>query len=238
MLVALAAPAAWADLGVLDHRMYESGDGTLRIVGELKNDLNVPVQHVRVVASMYSGDGALLGSAEKGALMRTIVPGMKSPFEVVVKDDVAREVHRYDLDVRFEIGEPKSQVIDIESSEMSRDSMKNLIISGTVVNRGHTTANGISVAATLYDRDGHVVAVSRAFAEPDYLGADDKTRFVILVPERSQTDLVTGYSLAAESEEYASIPEFPAALVVLLAGSAGAYLAAAHMRRSAAHAAR
>lgn len=228
--VILAVPAAWAEVDIKNHQMHHKDNGIFYIIGELENNLNVPVQNVRVTVQPYSADGTPLDSIEAGAFMRTIIPDMKSPFEIIVRDAKIHSVHSYDLDVMYEIGEPKSQVIDIESSQLAMDRLDNLIISGSIVNRGDITANGVSVVATLYGNDGNVVAVSRTFTEPDYLRADDRINFTVLVPEQSMTDTIASYSLAAESEEYASIPEFPAVLVVFLAGLVGICLLTRQMR--------
>ena len=82
------------------------------------------------------------------------------------------------------------------------------MITGTVANNGEITANTISVIATLYDKQGNVVAVSRANPEPDYLRAEDSAFFVLSVPDKIQTEEIDDYTLIAESEEYAAVPEF------------------------------
>jgi uncharacterized protein (TIGR02588 family) len=124
----------------------------------------------------------------------------------------------------YSISEPKSQVIDITSSELSRDNHNNLIISGTVENNGEITANTVAIIATLYDRNGNVVAVSRIHPEPDYLSSEEDTFFVVSVLDKSQISEITDYTIVAESEEYAAVPEFPVGSMILLASSVSAYI--------------
>ena len=78
--------------------------------------------------------------------------------------------------------------------------------------------------ATLYDKEGNVAAVSRVHPEPDYLRADDNAFFLVAIPDKIQTSSVNDYTLIAESEEYAAVPEFPVGTLVLLAGTLSAYI--------------
>ena len=130
----------------------------------------------------------------------------------------------YSLDFDYKIAAPKNQVIDITSSDLSKDKLNNLIITGTVANKGESTANTIAVVATLYDKEGKVAAVSKTLTKPDYLRSDDELFFLMSVPDKTQTGDVVDYSLLAESEEYAAVPEFPIGTTILLASSVSAYV--------------
>ncbi len=152
------------------------------------------------------------------------MPEMKGPFDFIFSDIKPEQIKSYSLDLDYTISEPKGQVIGITSSELTRDNHNNLIISGTVENSGELTANTVAVIATLYDRYGNVAAVSRVHPEPDYLGSDHDTFFVVSVQDKNQISEVTDYTVIAESEEYAAVPEFPVGSLVLLAGSVSAYI--------------
>ena len=99
-----------------------------------------------------------------------------------------------------------------------------------MANRGEITANAVFVTATMYGRSGDVVAVSQVYIEPDYLRAGDQARFVVPLLDRSRAGLVAGYSLSAESEEYAPVPEFTAGPAILLAGSVGGFILLSRFR--------
>ena len=152
------------------------------------------------------------------------MPEMKGPFDFIFSDIKPEQIKSYSLDFAYMISEPKGQVIGITSSELTRDNHNNLIISGTVENNGELTANTVAVIATLYDRYGNVAAVSRIHPEPDYLSSEEDTFFVVSVLDKSQISEVTDYTVVAESEEYAAVPEFPFGSLVLLAGSVSAYI--------------
>ena len=134
------------------------------------------------------------------------------------------QTNHYVLDLDYKVAQPKSQVIEITSSEIIRDQFDNIIIQGTVVNNGDATANMVKVTATLYDRDGNVVAVSQDRTEPDYLRANDESFFIVTVHDKLQADKVVDYSLIAESEEYTTVPEFPLGSGTLLIASLSAYI--------------
>ena len=134
------------------------------------------------------------------------------------------QTNHYVLDLDYKVTQPKSQVIEITSSEIIRGQFDNIIIQGIVVNNGDATANMVKVTATLYDRDGNIVAVSQDRTEPDYLRASDESFFMVTVHDKLQADKVVDYSLIAESEEYTAVPEFPLGSGALLIASLSAYI--------------
>ena len=130
----------------------------------------------------------------------------------------------YDLKFEYKIAAPKSQVIEIVSSEMKRNQLNNLIISGTMENNGDITANMINVIATLYDRDGKVLTVSKVHTQPDFLRAGEESHFLVPIYEKNQSLNVVDYTVIAESDEYAAVPEFPLGSSVLLIISVSSYV--------------
>ena len=227
LLLALpaAAPAS-ADVVVENERRYEGPGGASRIVGEVANGLEYAVSGVTVRAS-YEG-----GESSAAALARTIPPGMRAPFEIALDGPAAG----YELGAEYSIGVPRGQLIEVTDSQMVRAPQGRTMIMGTVANNGEITANGVSIAATLYGRDGGVVAVARELAVADYLPSGGEARFVVPVHEISGE--AASYSVVAESEEYAAVPEFPAAAAVLAGAAAALALAPRLLRAGPARAAR
>ena len=213
----------WAEVSVQNDQKYIGDDGALHIVGEINNDLSVPLNQIDISATLYS-ENVIVDTISSGSLVNTIMPGMKAPFDIIVVGNDAKLVDDYSLDLEYQVKAPKSQVIDVTSSEISRDGLNNLIIQGTVENKGDVTANTISVVATLYDREGKVAAVSKIHPEPDYLRSDDQAYFMVSIPDKTQTSEVVDYSLVAESEEYAAVPEFPIGSTILLSASVFGYI--------------
>ena len=215
--------SAWGEISIQNDQQFFGDDGSLHIVGEIKNNFNAPINQIKIDATLYS-NGILVDTKQISPMLNTVMPEMKNPFDIIIVGDVARKIDEYSLSVSYKITEPKSQVIDITTSDFSRDNFDNLLITGTVVNRGEITANTVVVVATLYDKNGNVAAVSKTLVQPDYLRANDESFFFIPVPDKIQSGSIVDYSIAAESEEYTAVPEFPLGSMVLLATSVSAYV--------------
>ena len=223
ILLVFAIPGAFADVYIDNEHKYIENDGTLHIVGEIINESNKPINQVEVNAVFYH-DGNVVYHASTENLTSIIMPEMKGAFDLTVIEYIG-DIDHYTLDVSFKIAQPKEQVIEITSSEFTHGPVDNISIQGTVANNGEITANMVKVIATLYDRDGNVVAISQTNTKPDYLRANDESFFVIPIMDKTQADVIVDYSLLAESEEYTAVPEFPLGSGVLLVASLSAYIA-------------
>ena len=221
ILLIFAIPDVWAQVNIENDQYYVSNNGIMHIVGEVLNDSDKPLNQVNIFATLYSDD-SVIHQINSETLTNVIMPGMKGVFDIIITENIDG-VDRYVLDLDYKITNPKSQVIEITSSELRYAQFDNIIIKGTVANNGDITANMVKVIGTLYDKEGNVVAVSQIRMEPDYIRANDESFFLMSVPDRSQTDIMD-YSLVAESEEYTAVPEFPLGSGVLLIASLSAYI--------------
>jgi hypothetical protein len=217
-------PLAFGEAFIQNDQQYIGDDDAFHIVGEIKNNLQVPLNQINVQVTLLDENKQLIGIKETSSLVNIIMPGMKGPFDLILTNDEAKKTKSYSLKLDYKVSPPKNQVIDIIESELSRDSYNNLIITGTVTNKGDITANTVAVIATLYDKEGNVAAVSRIYPEPDYLRTEENTFFVIVIPDKIQTSGINDYTLIAESEEYAAVPEFPVGTLVLLVGALSVYI--------------
>ncbi len=217
-------PLAFGNVLIQNDQQYSGDDGSLHIVGEIKNNLDSPVNQINVHVTLLDENNYIIQTKEASSLVNVIMPGMKGPFDLVLTNDEAKKTKSYSLKIDYKVSHPKNQVIDIIESELSRDNYNNLMITGTVTNKGDITANTVAVIATLYDKEGNVAAVSRVHPEPDYLRVDDNTFFVIVIPDKIQNSGINDYTLIAESEEYAAVPEFPLGTLVLLVGALSVYI--------------
>ncbi len=215
--------SAWGEISIQNDQQFFGDDGTLHIVGEIQNNFNAPVNQIEIHATLYS-NGILVDSIKIPPMLNTIMPEMKNPFDIIIPRDFASKIDEYSLEVNYEITEPKSQVIDITKSDFTRDNFDNLMITGTVANKGEITANTIVVVVTLYDTYGNVAGVSKTHVEPDYLRVNDESFFFIPIPDKTQSNSIVDYSLVAESEEYSAVPEFPLGSTLLLTLSVSAYV--------------
>ena len=223
ILLVFTIPGAFADVYIDNEHKYIENDGTLHIVGEIINESNKPINQVEVNAVFYHDGNAVYHTSTEN-LTSIIMPEMKGAFDLTVIEYIG-DIDHYTLDVSFKIAQPKEQVIEITSSEFTHGPVDSISIQGTVANNGEITANMVKVIATLYDRDGNVVAISQTNTKPDYLRANDESFFVIPIMDKTQADVIVDYSLLAESEEYTAVPEFPLGSGVLLVASLSAYIA-------------
>ncbi|MFQ5496463.1 MAG: FxLYD domain-containing protein [Nitrosopumilus sp.] len=217
-------PFAFGEVLIENDQKYIGYDGALHIVGEIKNGMDIPVSQINVLVKLFDENQNEIAEKEVGSLVNTIMPGMKGPFDLVLINGEAKITKSYSLKLDYTGSSPKNQVIDITESELSRDNYNNLMITGTVANKGDITANTIAIIATLYDKEGNVAGVSKVHPEPDYLRVEDDAFFLISIPDKAQTNQINEYTLIAESEEYAAVPEFPIGTFVLLAITLTAYI--------------
>jgi len=175
-------PIVYGEAFIQNDQQYIGDDDAFHIVGEIKNNLEVPLNQINVNVTLLDKNENIIVIKKTSSLVNTIMPGMKGPFDLILTNDEAKKTKSYSLELDYKVSSPKNQVIDITESELSWDNYNNLMITGTVINRGDITANTIAVIATLYDKEGKVAAVSRIHPEPDYLRADDHAFFVVAIP--------------------------------------------------------
>ena len=222
-LLLLMQPA-FGEIIVENDQTYIGNDGMMHIVGEIKNDSKSPVNKIKITAILTDENGIVIDEINGKIMSNILMPGMKGSFDIITNERNIRESFDYDLGFEYKLAAPKNQVIEVVSSEMKRDQLNNLIISGTIENNGEITANMINIVATLYDRDGKVLTVSKVQTQPDFLRAGEKSHFVVPIYEKNQSMNVVDYSIIAESDEYAAVPEFPLGTGALLIISVSSYV--------------
>lgn len=222
-LLLLIQPA-FADVIIQNDQYHIGDDGFLHILGEVENNLDVPLNQIKISAKLLDENGFQIGQANGKSFSNVVMPGMSGAFDIVILNHDPKIIHDYTLEFDYKFTEPKNQVIEIISSDMKKDHQNNLTISGIIENQGEITANMINVVATLYDYDGNVVNVSSVPIQPDFLRAGDNSFFIIPIHEKSQSIQVVDYTLIAESDEYAAVPEFPLGSGALLIASVSSYI--------------
>ena len=216
--------AAYADVLIENDQKYIDDNNLLHIVGEIVNYTDKPISQIEISATTFSNTNSKITTINSNTPSHTIMPGMKAGFDILFSEKDSRLVNYYELNFNYKIASAKNQVIEITSSEISRDSLDNLAIVGTITNQGEITANMINVVATLYDRDGNVVTVSKTQTQPDFLKPGDENFFLVPVFDKKQASYVVDYTITAESDEYTVVPEFPLGSGILLAASVSSYI--------------
>ena len=222
-LLLLIQPA-FGEIIVQNDQIYIGNDGMLHIVGEIQNNSKSPLNKIKILAVLTDENGNEVNKFNGKMMSNVLMPGMIGGFDIVTNDKILSKDLRYNLEFEYKLAAPKNQVIEIVSSELIRDQLNNVVISGTIENNGEITANMINVVATLYDRDGKVLTVSKVETQPDFLRAGEESHFVVPIYEKNQSMDVVDYSIIAESDEYAAVPEFPLGTGALLIVSVSSYV--------------
>ena len=222
--LSLVFSSAYAQVSIINDQDYVNEDGILHVVGEIANNTPVPLNQIVVTATFYDIHDKILGMMTADSILETIMPGQKSPFDLTYTNNIIPQIYRYSLDMKYKPAEHKTESLEILSSNAKRDMLDNFIISGTITNHDQRTANTIVVIATLYDKEGKVVATSKSYTESDYLKAGGITPFLVSLQDKSQSQKATNYSLLVESEEYTAVPEFPLGSGIILSLSVMSYV--------------
>lgn len=215
---------AFGEIVVQNDQTYIGNDGMLHIVGEIQNNSKSPLNQIKILAVLTDENGNEIERFDGKMMSNVLMPGMKGSFDIITSERIFDRNLDYDLEFEYKLAAPKSQVIEIVSSELTRDQLNNVVISGTIENNGEITANMINVIATLYDRDGNVLTVSKIQTQPDFLRAGEESHFIVPIYEKSQSLDVVDYTIVAESDEYAAVPEFPLGSGALLIISVSSYV--------------
>ena len=215
---------AFGEIIVQNDQTYIGDDGMLHIVGEIQNNSKSPLNKINILAVLIDENGNEIDEIHGKIMSNILMPGMKGSFDIITNEKILDEKLVYDLGFEYKLAAPKSQVIEIVSSELTRDKLNNVVISGTIENNGEITANMINVVATLYDRDGKVLTVSKVQHQPDFLRAGEESHFLVPIYEKNQSLNAVDYTIVAESDEYAAVPEFPLGSGALLIISVSSYV--------------
>jgi hypothetical protein len=180
----------------------------IHVYGEVKNISNKAMTNVVVKALFYNADGKLLDEFQRSSELRTINPGGISPFEILyINTKNVNSVKDFKLSASgIAIEKSTPIVLKIQSDNSRLDILGFYYINGKILNGGPLTATDSSAIATLYDKDGKVIAIGRALAEPVNIGPDSQAAFGVAVTEKSQTYKIKSYSLIADSNQYVSLP--------------------------------
>jgi len=203
-----------ANVSILpNHTGWRDGLGYYHVSGEVENVGDNAVKDIWITATFYDSGGNTIGTASDHAYLKVLLPGRKSPFEVLLTTAAASQVHHYSLSVVATETDPIPEGLEILSSNHYVDITGSLIVNGSIRNIASDTAHTVKVVASFYNAAGYVVATSYSYLNSQDLGSNETAIFnIILEPSTGRVSLVSSYFLTAESLEYALVPEFPSAI--------------------------
>src|SRR5215216_345917 len=198
--------AAGKDIIIQYTSSFIDESSIVHVYGEIKNISNRSLTNVTAEGSFYDDEGKLLNQYQRSCELPTVNSGGVCPFEILYIDTKTTESIK---DIKLSALGIHTDKIKLTALKVYSDNAKlNILgfyyINGRISNEGSVTATDSSVFATLYDKDGKVIALGRALAEPVNIASGNQASFGIAVTEKSQVYKTKSYSLVAYSGQYSS----------------------------------
>lgn len=212
LLTSLSSAQAAGTVHMLSSTGYLDSSGYYQIVGEVQNKGDQAVNFVQVTATYHDSYGFTIASRFDLTLLYTILPGRKTPFEISLLDTVeSAAVNDYTLSVTYMETNAIPMGLEILWNVNYTDTKGNLHIIGDLKNLGNETLINAKVVATYYGASSRVVATALMGFDPETTGDFNpgQTMQFKIILDQSRAQYVQTYVLAAESNQYAMIPEFP-----------------------------
>ncbi|UCD96143.1 MAG: hypothetical protein JSV35_06520 [Candidatus Bathyarchaeota archaeon] len=214
-----------ATLTISNDAGYIDVSGYYRVLGELENVGDQAVEGWVVTTMFYNSSDDLIhtkvlisSKSAPYAVLNTINPGRKAPFETVLEDtDLSSEVDHYSVTITlYNSVAAKPLGLTILANHSRVDAFGNMIINGTIRNTGTETAESVNIIATYYDAGGNVIALSFTNTEPSSMEPSQTLPFQTELASIGPYPIadIESYALEAESSQYALIPEFPSLLLL------------------------
>jgi peptide/nickel transport system substrate-binding protein len=181
----------------------------LHVLGEIENESGTPMKDILIKASFYDKAGKLIDAFEREPALQVINAGESSPFEILYTDQkTVGSVANFTLSAEGNATEAKEKQLKILSANSRLDLFGTYFVNALARNDGQENATNAILVATLYDKDGRVIAVGKALAEASPGSSDmlpgAEAPFSVPITEKLQTYKTAKYSLVAESDQYGS----------------------------------
>jgi len=183
---------------VLTPFSYKAEDGSTVVIGEVQNKNNFPVTGVKLGVSFYDQTGKILEYKTGTTLLKVIPAGGKAPFSIISKQDPSITDISVNL-TGFNSSPERKQVLVITPGTLEISDQ--LVLSGTITNKGTILTSGTTIHLISYDPFGRVVGISTAIAQPEDIGVGKTSIFTI---SSTPNSITKSYKLVAESDNYQS----------------------------------
>jgi peptide/nickel transport system substrate-binding protein len=205
----IVAQQAYADFSFHNQFSYLDETKIMHILGEIRNDSDSAIRNVHIAISFYDNEGKLLDQYQRTPALQVINPGESSPFEILYLDsDTVERVANFTMTAQGQNAELKETQLEIISTNARLDILGTYYINAAARNNGQVDADNAIMIATLYDRDGRVIAIGRALAEAgrgsSNITAGSEAPFGIAITDKLQTYKTARYSLVVDSDQYIS----------------------------------
>ena len=151
-----APTPAPGQVSVRNHRSFREGN-TLYVVGEVVNNGTAPIFAVKVIASFYNSDNAIVAVQEGQTFLGATMPTQRSPFKLAYVDAPVN-VDRYDLALTWD----DISIVTYERVTVLSEEVRNnngIEVFGELRNDHPFEVTDVQVVVTFYDGEGIVVDV-------------------------------------------------------------------------------
>ena len=213
--ISLEPVKASEQIAIINHQGFLDSTGYYVVYGEVMNQGVTSAKNVYVKIAFTSDSGIEIEEAT--IVLNVLLPGRRAPFYVRA-DEQGSLVKSYTvelMDLTMQ-SENLPEVLEIVSSKCEIDNIDNMVITGTMKNRGAETAIYTRVYATVYDGPsgtGNVVAVTSGITEPYNLDPEQTGDFQMGFFTTLGKSYAS-YVLTAESAQYAATSEYTGAVDV------------------------
>jgi hypothetical protein len=203
------AQQAYAEFSFHSQFSYVDETKIMHILGEIRNESDTAMGNVLIKISFYDKEGNLLDEFSRVPALDVINPGESSPFEILYLDPkTVDSVANFTMSAMGQAAEQKEKQLEIISSNSRLDLLGTYYINAAARNNGLEPASNAIMIATLYDREGKVVAIGKALAEASpgssNMTVGSEAAFGIAITEKLQTYRTARYSLVVDSDQYVS----------------------------------
>jgi hypothetical protein len=165
-------------LGLLSASDYtDDVEGTLTIVGEVRNDSHLDVGHTSVTATFYGSDAQEIGEASDTTMLSTLAPGVRSPFVINLPRPAGLADYSLRATGRPVSSPPEEAGLSVVNTRRFEDTTGFYHIAGVIENRSKRRVESARVIVTLYDRAGRVINVGFVYPQPASLLPGDRADF-------------------------------------------------------------
>jgi hypothetical protein len=209
----ISARIAPSDIEIGKTSSFVDENGIMHLYGEVRNLSTKPMSNVVVKASFFDDNGKLLNEFNRSTELSKLNPGGISPFEILYIDSkTINQIRDFKISTEISSSPAENKLkpvrLEVNPTNSRLDIFGFYYINGIVVNNAKANSTNTLIIATLYDKNGNVIAIGRGLAEPLNITAGSNGVFGLVVSEKLQAYKTTSYSLIADSDEYTSVPTF------------------------------
>lgn len=184
---------------------YDPDFTSFHIFGEVLNNLERPVQNVKLTATFFDSYGNMSGIVTGYTYLNILNPDEKSAFDVVARGGEATRLLNfsyYKLSKTWdEVEEQKPGLLRLDVRNITADMCGYYNLEGIVTNLGKDAAKEVGLSGAFYNAEGQVVG--SAFTTIQSIDPTKSAPFLFMI-DRKVLPHFAYYSLNVQSREYAS----------------------------------